>query len=179
MGGHICSSRNIFVWSMSVALCGRHIQYLNANVPCPYHASSNTSDDIVSPCRLLHSSSLVVISDFSVGYGTWPPIGWCYRMCDWLKWISTGVYLQGAEFWLLHPWLMFPMAISTVSPEGLWEYPGLAQMGLPLGLCKVICSIVYVQRREWMDPMSPVKIAIDDQSCIANGILRSPRWAMW
>ena len=110
------------------------------------------------PGRLLHSSSLMAISDFSVGYGTWPPIGWCYRMCDWLKWISTGVYLQGAELWLLHPWLMLLMAISTVSSEGLWEYLGLAQMGLPLGLCKVICSIVYVQRREWMDPMSSVKI---------------------
>ena len=33
-------------------------------------------------CRLLHSPSRVAIG-LSVGYKTWPPIGW-HHLCDWL-----------------------------------------------------------------------------------------------
>ena len=33
--------------------------------------------------RLLHSPSMVT-AWMSVGYGPWPPYGWCFRLYDWL-----------------------------------------------------------------------------------------------
>ena len=37
----------------------------------------------LSLMRLLYRPSLLAVGT-SVGYETWPPIGWYYRLCDWL-----------------------------------------------------------------------------------------------
>ena len=43
---------------------------------------------------LLHSPGLVAIG-LSVDCVTWPPIGWCCRLCDWLiqtyRWLSANL----------------------------------------------------------------------------------------
>ena len=57
--------------------------------------------------RLLHSPNLVVIGP-SMGYETWPPIGWHYPVV--IGWSKHRLGLPGAP---LHYGLMWPVGIPT------------------------------------------------------------------
>ena len=63
---------------------------------------------IASMSRLLHSPSLVAIG-LSVGYETWPPIGWHHAFV--IGWSKYRLGLPSAPF---HYGLTWPMGISTV-----------------------------------------------------------------
>ena len=66
-----------------------------------------TVEVYLSP-RLLHSSSLVAVG-LSVGYETWPPIGWHHAfVMGWSK------YKLGLSSTPLHYWFTWPVGIPTV-----------------------------------------------------------------
>ena len=84
--------------------------------------------------RLLHSPNLVAIG-LSVGYETWPPIGWHHPFV--IGWSKYSLGLPNAP---LHYGLSWPVGILTVFQTPvtvpLHSPNGRQATCLPLGLCK-------------------------------------------
>ena len=92
-----------------------------------YETSKKFSWPYPSGHWLLHSASLVA----SVGYETWPPIGWHHTFV--IGWSRDRLGLPSAP---LHCGLMWPVGIPTVFQTPVTVLLHCPNGNLPLGLCK-------------------------------------------
>ena len=92
---------------INITLC-----MLNVSHQWSYHGIDLVLSEYYSLCfnRLLHNSSLVAIR-LSVGYETWPPIGWHHPFV--IGWFEYRLGLPSAP---LHYGLIWPEGIPTVLP---------------------------------------------------------------
>ena len=88
-----------------------------------------TTEYLQNQTKLLHSSTLVVVG-LSVGYETWPPIGWHHPLViGWSKyrlWLPQLQWVVGSHDQWFYTFFQRPLTIPLHSPYGR----------LPWGLCK-------------------------------------------